>query len=253
MRALFLTTPHMHGEDVRRLQRALNESRYGDFLRGTGVDGDFGVYTAQAVYRAKYWLGYAKPSKRAGRTLCEYLEGNRQLTTKMHDRRERRKTRRVTRPVRLWALAKMAEFIGETEHPPGSNRCPASQWWGWPGPWCAMEVSRAYALVGSKAFARGSRFASVSALYQAAHAGQYGLSLTRAPQPGDLALFRFAGATTAFSHVGMVVMPKPLATIEGNTSPDNGGSQDNGGMCCRKDREDERRAGMVRAYVHVSR
>jgi len=253
MRTLFHTTPHMHGQDVRVLQRALKSSRYGDFLRGATVDGDFGVYTAQAVYRAKFWLGYKQPNKRSRGTLVEYLTGKRQLSAAMHDRRERRRAAYLARPVRVKALEKMASFLGEKEHPAGSNRCPASQWFGWPGAWCAMQVSRAYALVGSKAFARGSRFSSVSAIYNAAHAGQYGLSLTKKPQPGDLALLRFPGATTAFSHVGMVVMPQPLTTIEGNTSPEKSGSQDNGGMCCRKDREDERRAGQVKAYVHVSR
>jgi len=253
MRTLFQATPHMHGEDVRSLQRALRNSLYGDFMRGSEVDGDFGVYTAQAVYRGKYWLGYLNPNQRAGSLLVEYLTGKRQITTEMYDRRERRKALRLERSLRVKALALMSGFIGETEHPAGSNRCPASAWWGWPGPWCAMEVSRAYALAGSKAFARGSRFASVSAIYNAAHAGQYGLSLTKAPQPGDLVLFRFPGATTPFSHVGMVVMPLPLATIEGNTASDKAGSQDNGGTCFRKDREDERRAGMVKAYVHVSK
>ena len=68
-RALFLTTPPQRGEDVRALQQALQTPQRPD-LAGTDflqsdVDGVFGEDTHRAVYRAKYWLGYAKPDHRA--------------------------------------------------------------------------------------------------------------------------------------------------------------------------------------------
>lgn len=79
-RILQLTTPYMHGEDVRRLQRALNSNRFGDFLVGSTAHGDFGPITAQGVYPAKYWLGYAKPNRRAGQLLINYLRNVTPLT-----------------------------------------------------------------------------------------------------------------------------------------------------------------------------
>jgi len=253
VRIFALSTPPMHGEDVKKMQRALRDCRYGDFMRGAAIDGVYGVYTAQAVYRAKYWLGYAKPNQAAGLGLYRYLTGEVSLTTDMRERRKRRLDRLAARPLRLKALDKMRTYIGITESPPGSNRCAITAWWGWVAAWCAMTVSRAYVEAGSKAFARGTRWASVSYIVDNAALGNYGLSLTKDPKPGDLTIFRFPGATTRFSHVGMVESLNPLKTIEANTSPDKLGSQDNGGMCCRKDREDERRAGMVKCYVHVSR
>lgn len=245
-RILRLTTPHMRGEDVRELQRALNGSAFGDFLRGAGIDGDFGVYTAQAVHRAKYWLGYAKPNKHAGAALVAHLRGRRPLNDAMQARRRRRIEARKNRPVRSKALARMRLYLGERENPMGSNRCPATRWWGWVGPWCAMQVSRAYVEAGSKAFARGSRYANVGQIVDAARAGRDGLSLTKRPVDGDLIVYRFPGCTTRYSHIGM---KDGRYSLEGNTHPDGSGSQDNGGRCCRRERGSE----YVRCYVHVSR
>jgi hypothetical protein len=58
------------------------------------------------------------------------------------------------------------------------------------------------------------------------------------PEPGDIAYFDFpADGVDRISHVGIVVKDNEDGTvwcIEGNTSPDNKGSQRNGGQVSRK-------------------
>lgn len=52
------------------------------------------------------------------------------------------------------------------------------------------------------------------------------------PQVGDIVFFKFSGSSRWTNHVGLVigVNVNTLTTIEGNTSSDNKGSQNNGGM-----------------------
>ena len=52
------------------------------------------------------------------------------------------------------------------------------------------------------------------------------------PQVGDIVFFKFSGSSRWTNHVGLVieVNENTLTTIEGNTSSDNKGSQNNGGM-----------------------
>ena len=52
------------------------------------------------------------------------------------------------------------------------------------------------------------------------------------PQVGDIVFFKFPGSSRWTNHVGLVieVNGNTLTTIEGNTSSDNKGSQNNGGM-----------------------
>lgn len=255
MRTLRQTTPHMHGEDVKLLQRALNNGKFGDFLKGAGIDGDYGLYTAQAVHRAKYWLGYKTPNKTAGEPLVEYLLGKKKLPAAMRIRRKLRLKKKAQTPLRLKALAQLKKHIGEKENPPHSNICPITKWWGIYGAWCAMGVSKAYIDAGSKSFSkRGWKYTGCSIMWAAAEQGRDGLSVTKDPKPGDLVLMKWPGVSSyRADHVGMVEQARPLKTIECNTSPDKNGSQANGGMCCRKDREGERKAGIIRAYIHVSK
>ncbi len=166
----------------------------------------------------------------------------------MRKRRKARLALKAERPIRLKALEKMKGFVGIHGLPNEITR-----WYGWSASWCAMAVSKAYCDAGSAAFKRGSRFASCGVMADNARLGNYGLSLTKNPQPGDLVFFNWPGTAYLQDHVEMVVTSLPLTTIGGNTSPDAAGSQSNGGVCCKKDRESERRAGLVRSYLHVSK
>lgn len=256
-RTLHLTTPPMHGEDVKKLQRALDKNKTWktDFLQKAGIDGEYGLYTAQAVHRAKYWLGFKRPDKAAGPMLLGYLKGTTPLSPEMKKRRATRLKKKAATPLRVKALAQLKKHIGEKESPPGSNICPITKWWGIYGAWCAMGVSKAYIDAGSKSFGKsGSRYTGCSVMWAAAEMGRDGLSITKDPKPGDLVLMKWPGLSGyRADHVGMVEQARPLKTIECNTSPDSGGSQANGGMCCRKNREDERKAGIIKCYIHVSK
>lgn len=55
---------------------------------------------------------------------------------------------------------------------------------------------------------------------------------TSDPKVGDIVFFKFSGSSRWTNHVGLVieVNGNTLTTIEGNTSSDNKGSQNNGGM-----------------------
>src|SRR4029079_482864 len=69
-RLLHLASPLMTGPDVKALQKLQSATGYG---KGIDEDGESGPMTAQAVYRAKFWLGFPRPSQLAGGNLNEYL------------------------------------------------------------------------------------------------------------------------------------------------------------------------------------
>jgi len=144
-RPLFLTSPHMTGEDVRALQAALQRPERPDlagidFLQST-VDGDFGEDTHRAVFRAKYWIGYAKPDHRATEKLIAFLDGATPPTPTMRATRAKRvKAGKGVRPG-LKKLREAVKHLGLAENPPNSNNVLFSVWYGLIGAWCAMFVS----------------------------------------------------------------------------------------------------------------
>ena len=156
-RPLFLTTPPLRGDDVRALQQALQTPQRPD-LSGTDfllsdVDGVFGEDTHRAVYRGKYWLGYAKPDHRARESLVAYLNGTVQPTEAMTaNRRKRLAAKKEPRGPKK--LREAVKHIGLTEDPPGSNVVLFSTWYGFVGPWCAMFVTYCGSKAGMPAYAR---------------------------------------------------------------------------------------------------
>lgn len=248
MRTLHLTTPPMKGEDVTLLQAALKRRGY----LGDKPDGVFGVHTAQACHRAKYWLGYGKPDKVGGDLLLAYLQGAKKPSAAMKLRASRRKRAVPKVPLRASALAWLSGHIGDKENPPGSNRVPwASTWYGVIGPWCAMSVTRAYVEAGSQAFRRGSRYAYVPYIVGDAKAGRNNLTVTHDPQPGDLVCYDWDHNGVA-DHVGLFHSwldrrYGSFAAVEGNTGI---GNDSNGGeVMLRKDRNTRE----VQVFVHVGR
>lgn len=73
---LGLTTPYMHGHDVRAAQDLLANNRYGDFHPGA-ADGQYGPLTAAATERAKVALGFPREAcdHAFDATLEGYLQG----------------------------------------------------------------------------------------------------------------------------------------------------------------------------------
>src|SRR5213075_805411 len=147
-RVMMLTSPLMRGPDVERLQTDLKLAGH---LQDT-VDSEFGPLTAQAVYRAKYWLGYKTPdhSAESGGLLVRLLEGKSQPSDTMVRLAARRKKALSAKPIGAKMLDEAFKWIGTKESPANSNNVIFSRKYGIRGPWCAMFVSCMGVTVGSK-------------------------------------------------------------------------------------------------------
>ena len=240
-RLLHLASPLMTGKDVKALQKLLNAGGYG---KGLDADGEYGPMTAQAVYRAQFWLGYPRPDQLAGGKLLGYLTGAVKPSAEMRARIAERKKAAKEASFRKDAVKLAKGKVGTIETP--VNVQEFGQSYGMNGvPWCAIFVTWCFANAGSKSFARRSRWAYVPFVLNDAHAAKNGLSVTRAPEPGDLVLFDW-DSDGVCDHIGIVEKPSPLVTIEGNTSPTD---NSNGGQVMRRT---DRSASDIAAFVHVS-
>jgi len=218
-RTLVLTSPHMTGDDVKYAQRVL--TKHGGYYQGKRT-GEYDPITAQAAYRAQYWLGYQKPQQTFGTSLEKLLLGSVKPSAAQQKLIAERKKAAAAGPLRQKALAEMEKFVGLKEEPPGSNHVPEiNSWWGGGDvAWCARTVSKAYILAGSRAFVRGRNYEYVPTLVGDARAGRNGLTVTLNPQPGDLVCFDWDGTNfhTGKNHVGMFKSGTAgrFKTIEGN-------------------------------------
>lgn len=130
--------------------------------------------------------------------------------------------------------------LGTTEIP--DNLTKYGKWYGLDGnPWCAMFVSWVYTQAGlskSVAASTSKGFASCDAGLKW-FAKKNKLVPVGEAQEGDIVFFQF-DTDAQPDHVGIVeknnTTLKRLVCIEGNTSPDNKGSQSNGGGVYRKKR-----------------
>ena len=138
------------------------------------------------------------------------------------------------------------EELGNTENPAGSNRTKYGKWFGLDGnPWCMMFVMWCFSQAGALGLLP-KRTASCGDLMRSAKAA--GCWVARDFQPGDVVIYDFSGRQKTTQHCGIVEQALPdygVQAIEGNTSQ-GGGSQDNGGMVCRKNRADKYIIGAVR-------
>lgn len=134
-----------------------------------------------------------------------------------------------------FALTQVAHKVGEV--PPGSNRGPLVDKWNLasgvaPGPaayWCQAFANAVLVAGGGAQIHSGY----TPAVVEWAREGKYGLKLVGSrysdARPGDFVYFKFPGTSHDFcDHVG-VKLATP-GTVEGNTSPGRGGSQNNGGV-----------------------
>jgi len=247
---IILASPRKHGDAVRKAQGRLNGNNF--LKRDFGIseiDGIFGEETARACKRAKYWLGYPAKEIRGiyGGMLDGYLSGAKKLPPSYKKRRNERVASYGKTPIREKALKRAQTQIGYKENPPGSNKNKFGLWYGFNGvPWCAEFVTWCYIQEGHKGFDRGSRWAYVPWVVQAARRGEYGLAITNHPQPGDLVCFDWDNDNVA-DHIGLFEKDLPgdrFQTVEGNTAI---GNDSNGGEVMRR----ERRVSQVQAFVHV--
>lgn len=193
---LNLTTPLMHGQKVKDAQWLLsghNEIKTGGPLatyKDGAIDGIYGTLTAQATYRAKYWLGYATDAidRSFGQTLYELLNGSLKLNADNLRRRKQRLDSVDTGTPGSKALAEAITQIGTKESPRGSNRNPYGSWYGMNGvAWCAIFCSWCFAHSGTTRF----RYSYVPALHWDAINVRNGLCVVRSPQPGDMACYNW--------------------------------------------------------------
>lgn len=253
---LALTSPLTRGSRVKAAQKKLDKGNVfkGDYLRGS-VDGIFGEETARACRRAKFWLGY--PTKEQapiyGPFLDGFLSGSKKLPADYLKRRQARIKAAGQKPLRVKAVERLTTKVGYVEKPGNNNVF--GVWYGFNGvPYCAMAVTWAYVLSGSKAFSKGSRYAYCPWIERDARAGDFGLQVVREPLPGDVVLFDW-GRDSVSDHVGLFerwiagAEGSEFHSIEANTSPDDRGSQSNGGGVYRR----VRRIAQVECFVRVGR
>jgi peptidoglycan hydrolase-like protein with peptidoglycan-binding domain len=110
----------------------------------------------------------------------------------------------------------MDSFVGVTEKPPGSNRTPIGEEYGWNGvAWCAETISVACRRLGFPLHE-----ASVIRIENHGRAGDWGMGWTRTPTRGAAVCFDFGGrGNPADMHTGVVsavLNPTQFRTIEGN-------------------------------------
>ena len=133
--------------------------------------------------------------------------------------------------------------LGNTESPAGSNKTKYGKWFGLDGnPWCMMFIMWCFYMAGVKL---PKSTGSCGDLMRAAQAA--GWWVTANFQPGDVVIYDFSGQRKTTQHCGIVELELPdygVQAIEGNTS--TSGSQDNGGMVCRKNRAQKYIIGAVR-------
>lgn len=244
MRALHLTSPEMRGQDVRVLQRILNERLHHYKSRHrVREDGVYSRDTAHNVANIAYIMGLHHYS---GDTPVLRLIEHPHLRNpaELHLSRERQKAREHGDKLagggahglsRIVSIA--SHYVGVSEHPPGSN-------WGHPHPadwerefgfssgvsWCGCFAGAMVRLAGGHVT---SRIAFCPFIEADARSHTNGFDLWRPNHnegvgPGWLVLYNWNGGAEP-EHVGIVkaVHGSFIETIEGNTG---GSNPSDGGM-----------------------
>lgn len=124
----------------------------------------------------------------------------------------------------------------------GNNNTKYGEWYGANyQPYCAMACTYWYEnkAGGSPSFAKGSAYAYVPYILSDAKNQRNGLSVTSSPVKGDLVVFDWNRDGT-YDHVGLFQSWQAgtsFLTVEANTSPNNSGSQSNGGGVYQRTRD----------------
>lgn len=123
--------------------------------------------------------------------------------------------------------------IGVTENPKDSNKTKYGEWYQMNGvPWCMIFVQWCFSQAGLPLEFRSASCVETLDWWQENHPDK----VTGQPKPGDIMIQVKSGGK---GHTGIVerVNGNSVTTIEGNTSPTDAGSQDNGGCVARKERK----------------
>lgn len=122
-----------------------------------------------------------------------------------------------------------AAEVGYTESPPNSNKTKYGKWYGLDGqPWCMMFVQWCFNEAGAPLPYKTASCSALERWYRANRPD----AVHTTPEPGDIVIY-------AFGHTGIVERAEgdSITAIEGNTSPDYNGSQNNGGGVYRRVRK----------------
>jgi hypothetical protein len=248
-RTLKLTSPAMHGDDVKLLQQTINTQfkRWG-VKHKIDVDGEYGPVTRDAYRSILHGLGISQAAMAKGITPRLRVRVRRRLLTPAELVRFRaRKDWRAQLRKRYdghgaaAALEWAASMVGVKESPAGSNRGKLIDQWQrlcefLGGPWCGAFANRALMAGG---FPAQPWLRYCPWIEQRAKAGEGGWSWhhIKDAKPGDLVLY---GAQIA-QHVEVVKAFQD--TFGGNTSSGHAGSQDNGGCVAHRTDRDWSAAG----------
>lgn len=139
--------------------------------------------------------------------------------------------------------------VGTGEVPANSNKTKYGAWYGLDGvAWCATFVSWVYHHAGAP-LGKVDRPNGYQYCPSAYNFWKKTNQLTTTPKAGDIILFDFANKGIS-DHTGIFVEMnadgKTFTSIEGNTSPGNSGSQNNGGVVAKRN---NRRLSQVLAFV----
>ena len=127
--------------------------------------------------------------------------------------------------------------LGRTESPAGSNRTPYGAWYGLDGqPWCMIFVQWCFAQAGLPLPYKTASCSGLLGWYRTHRPEQ----IVERPRPRDIVIY-------TFGHTGIVDREagESIFALEGNTSPGEAGSQNNGGGVYRR----KRSKSLVQAYI----
>lgn len=259
-RELRLTSPLLKGSDVRKVQKHANYLARHRKINEVRPDGEYGPDTDHLVKLIAYLIGLHRHRFSDRTPLSKYVQykvvypGLRTPNERRRaDNRWKEYKKHHTLDAKIEAvLDACRSHVGTTESPSGSNRGPlVSKWqreFGIDGaPWCGAFVGYYLANVAGLPIPNGIVYTPNIYTYGKTRTGGFdSVHSYEGRKPGDLILFKWPGESRDFcDHVGILDEDR-VHTIEGNTSSDNGGSQNNGGGVYRRDRGDQFVVGVVR-------
>lgn len=261
VRVFKLTSPYVHGEDVKNFQILLNKRSQERHLSNIKVDGEYGPSTQQLYRRVAYYLGLSQKAIDKGATnYTRKLIKNPKLRNPVQLVRAKKRinTFRKSDDKRKLVIEWLYSHVGETETPGKPNRGPLVDRlqlefgkWMLGQPWCGALVGFVLRRIAKIPVPAGIVYTPNILTW--AQNGQFGfkrgLISYKNAKPGDVALLKFPGVSKEkVDHTGIVVAVEDgkVVTVEGNTSSGRSGSQNNGGGVYRRTRPVSQFVGFAR-------
>lgn len=245
-RWLRLTSPYMQGDDVKSLQKGINDRLKARGRKGIVADGQYGPGTRDATRSVLWYLGMPSDELDNGATVKAQMiirdpENRPQSWLSIAKDREEWLSKQDKGAKGFTHIVR--GYLGKTEDPPGSNNGP------WLDPllkmvgfapsshpfYCAIGLIACYRKAGLDEVKNS--WAYTPAWLADCRSGAMGWKLVpfSSRKPGDVLFYKFPGESNAtVDHVGSVDDDTDFSQ-EFNTSSGVSGSQSNGGGCFRRD------------------